>query len=97
MDESHPSLEDLLRLVPGARVIPVVWRDLEDGSLAALGAFPEKLLDPSWHRQTSYFERLQRDHPEELQAGLRRLEADVEAGTAPREPGRGTVLAATKS
>jgi SAM-dependent methyltransferase len=96
MDESHPSLEDLLRLVPGARVIPIVWRDLEDGSLAALGAHPEKLLDPTWHRQTSYFERLERDHPEELREGLRRLEADVEAGTAPRTPGRGTVLVVTK-
>jgi SAM-dependent methyltransferase len=97
MDVSHPSLEDLLRLVPGARHIPVVWRDLEDGSLAALGAFPEKLVDPTWHRQTSYFERLERDHPQELQEGLRRLEADIEAGTAPRTPGRGTVLVAEKS
>lgn len=96
MDESHPSLEELLRLVPGARTIPVVWRDLEDGSLAALGAHPEKLLDPTWHRQTSYFERLQRDQPEELREGLRKLEADVEAGTAPRTPGRGTVLALAK-
>src|SRR4029453_2597117 len=47
MDESHPALEELLRLVPGARVIPVVWRDLEDGSLAALGAFPEKRPAPA--------------------------------------------------
>jgi SAM-dependent methyltransferase len=92
MDESHPPLEDLLRLMPGARHIPVIWRDLEDGSLAALGAFPEKLADPTWHRQTSYFERLQRDHPEELREGLERLNAEIEAGTAPRTPGRGTVL-----
>jgi SAM-dependent methyltransferase len=96
MDESHPPLEDLLRLMPGARHIPVIWRDLEDGSLAALGAFPEKLADPTWHRQTSYFERLQRDHPEELREGLERLNAEIEAGTAPRTPGRGTVLVSVK-
>ena len=70
----------------------MVYRDLEDGSLGALGAYPEKLVDPRWHRQTSYFERLERDHPEELKAGLDRLERDIEAGTAPREPGTATVL-----
>jgi ubiquinone/menaquinone biosynthesis C-methylase UbiE len=97
MDESHPPLAELRRLMPKARVIPVVWRDLEDGSLAALGAFPENLVDPAWHRQTSYFERLDRDHPEELRQGLERLKAEIDAGTAPRTPGRGTVLVETKT
>jgi SAM-dependent methyltransferase len=96
MDESHPPLAELQRLLPGARVIRIVWSDLEDGSLAALGAHPEKLADPSWHRQTSYFERLQRDHAEQLREGLERLKADLDAGTAPRTPGRGTVLVAVK-
>ena len=96
MAESHPPLEAWLKLLPGAQRIPVVYDDLEDGSLAALGAYPEKLADPRWHRQTSYFERLGRDHPEELRAGLARLERDIEAGTAPRTPGGATVLAYEK-
>jgi hypothetical protein len=49
------------------------------------------------HRQTSYFERLERDHPAKLRAGLERLERDVAAGRGPRTAGRGTVLAWTKS
>jgi ubiquinone/menaquinone biosynthesis C-methylase UbiE len=96
MFESHPTLAQLLELVPGARRIEVVYRDLQDGSLGALAAYPEKLVDPRWHRQTSYFERLERDHPNELRAGLARLEADLAAGRAPRAPGPATVLAYTK-
>jgi SAM-dependent methyltransferase len=92
MDESHPPLNTLLQLLPGARHIQIVWSDLEDGSLAALGAHPEKLADPRWHSQTSYFERLKRDHPEELEAGLARLRRELEEGRAPNTPGRGTVL-----
>jgi SAM-dependent methyltransferase len=92
MDESHPPLDTLLQLLPGARHIQIVWSDLEDGSLAALGAHPEKLADPRWHSQTSYFERLKRDHPEELEAGLARLRRELEEGRAPNTPGRGTVL-----
>jgi SAM-dependent methyltransferase len=90
---SHLSLEEHLALLPGARRIEVIYSDLEDGSLGALAAHPEKLVDPRWHRQTSYFERLQRDHKEELEAGLARLRADIEAGRAPTSPGRATVLA----
>ena len=96
-EESHPKLAQLLELMPGARRIEIVYRDLEDGSLAALGAYPEKLVDPRWHRQTSYFERLERDHPEELKAGLDRLRDDLAKGTAPRTPGTASVLVATKA
>jgi hypothetical protein len=96
MAESHPKLADLLRLMPGARRIEVVYHDLVDGSLAALGAHPEKLVDPRWHRQTSYFERLEREHPQELRAGLDRLERELAAGTAPRTPGRASVLVAVR-
>jgi ubiquinone/menaquinone biosynthesis C-methylase UbiE len=96
MAESHPRLADLLELLPGARRIEVVYRDLEDGSLAALGAHPEKLVDPRWHRQTSYFERLAQDHPEEYEEGLARLRDDLKAGTAPRAPGRASVLVSVK-
>jgi SAM-dependent methyltransferase len=91
--ESHPSLAEQLAMLPGSRPLEVVFRDLEDGSLGALAAHPEKLADPSWHRQTSYFERLARDHAQELEAGLARLRSDIEAGCAPTTPGRGTVLA----
>jgi SAM-dependent methyltransferase len=93
---SHRTLEELLGHLPGARRIEVVFRDLEDGSLAALAAHPERVVDPRWHRQTSYFERLGRDHPDELRAGLARLRADVAAGRAPRKPGIATVLAYEK-
>jgi SAM-dependent methyltransferase len=96
MVESHPTLGELLASLPGARRIDVVYRDLEDGSLGALAAYPEKLVDPRWHRQTSYFERLERQHPDELRAGLARLERDIAAGAAPRTPGRATVLAYVK-
>jgi SAM-dependent methyltransferase len=94
--ETHSTRAELLALLPGARQIPVVFRDLEDGSLAALSAFPEKIVDPAWHRQTSYFERLERDHPDELRAGLARLRAEVDAGTAPRRPGLASVFAWVK-
>ena len=96
MAESHPKLEELLQLMPGARRIEIVYRDLEDGSLAALSAHPEKMADPRWHRQTSYFERLEREHPQELRAGLERLERELAAGTAPRTPGRAPVLVAVR-
>src|SRR3954453_18561336 len=93
MLESHPTLGELLAMLPGAHRIEVVFRDLEDASLAALAAYPEHLVDPAWHRQTSYFERLARDHPDELAAGLARLRDELAAGTAPRRPGLASVLA----
>jgi SAM-dependent methyltransferase len=96
MEASHPRLDELLELLPGARRIELVFRDLEDAGLAALSAFPEKLLEPDWHRQTSYFERLARDHPDELSAGLERLRADIESGNPPRGHGTATVLAWTR-
>ena len=93
---SHAPLAELSAMLPGARRIDVVYRDLEDGSLAALAGYPERLADPRWHRQTSYFERLERDHAAELRDGLARLRADLEAGRAPNTPGRATVLAYEK-
>ena len=96
MLETHSTRDEVLAMLPGARRIDVVYRDLVDGSLAALQAFPEKIVDPAWHRQTSYFERLQRDHPDELRAGLARLRDDVEAGSAPRRPGLASVYAWAK-
>jgi SAM-dependent methyltransferase len=96
MDASHPPLAELLAELPDARRIDVVFRDLDDASLAALSAFPEKVLEAGWRGQTSYFERLTRDHPNELRAGLERLRADIDAGRAPAGQGTATVLAWTR-
>jgi demethylmenaquinone methyltransferase/2-methoxy-6-polyprenyl-1,4-benzoquinol methylase len=96
MDRSHPGLQELLDHLPGARRLPLEFHDLEDASLAALAAHPEKLLEPRWRRQTSYFERLERDHPDELRAGLERLRAAVDRGEPPRSKGTASVLAWAK-
>jgi SAM-dependent methyltransferase len=96
MDASHPPVAELIARLPGARRIELVFRDLEDASLAALSAFPEKLLEAGWRGQTSYFERLARDHPDELTAGLERLRADIDAGNPPHGQGTATVLAWTR-
>src|SRR5262245_52809964 len=93
---SHQPLAELLALLPGARRIEVRFRDLEDGSLAALSAYPDKIVEPEWHRQTSFFERLARDHPDELAAGLARIRAELAEGSAPNEPGLASVLAWSK-
>jgi SAM-dependent methyltransferase len=93
MESSHPRRDELLALLPGARRIEVVFRDLEDASLSALAAYPEHVIDPAFHRQTSYFERLERDHPDELRAGLERLKSDLAADRAPRAHGVASVLA----
>lgn len=76
--------------------VAALSEDLEDASLAALSAHPEKVLDERWRTQTSYFERLQRDHPQELHAGLERLRERIADGDAPSRPGRASMLAWTK-
>jgi SAM-dependent methyltransferase len=95
---SHPTLAQLCDAFPppAPRRLPVVFADLQDGSLAALGAHPERVLDAGFRRQTSYFERLERDHPDELARGLARLERELAEGRAPREAGPATVLAWTR-
>jgi demethylmenaquinone methyltransferase/2-methoxy-6-polyprenyl-1,4-benzoquinol methylase len=96
MAASHPALDQLRAHLPGARRIPLEFHDLEDASLAALAAHPHRVLEQRWRRQTSYFERLERDHPDELRAGLERLRADVERGDPPRSAGTASVLAWAK-
>ncbi len=96
MQASHQPVSELLALLPGARRSEIVLDDLTDGSLAALAGHPEKVLEQQWRAQTSYFERLQRDNPAELDAGLRQLASDVAAGRATRRPGRASVLAWSK-
>ncbi len=96
MLQTHVRLGDILAELPGARRIPVVFEDLQDASLAALLGHPQLLLEPGWRAQTSFFERLERDHPQELRAGLERLAADVRGGRAPSRPGRASVIAWVK-
>jgi hypothetical protein len=64
--------------------------------MAAMLGQPELLLDRKRRAQTSYFERMQRDHPQELREGLARLEGDLRSGTAPRRSGRASVVAWVK-
>jgi SAM-dependent methyltransferase len=93
MELTHTPLRELLAALPGARHIPVVYDDCHDGSMAALLGHPELLLDPSRRAQTSFFERMERDHPDELRAGLRRLDRELREGRAPRRAGGASVLA----
>lgn len=96
MQTSHIPASDLLALLPGVRREQIVLDDLRDASLAALAAHPEKVLEQQWRAQTSYFERLGRDDPQELAAGLRHLAAAVADGSAVRRPGYASVLSWTK-
>ena len=92
MRETHPPLSELLTLLPDARLHPITFRDLKDASLAALASHPEKLLDERWRAQTSFFERLQQERPNELAQGLRLIEQQLAAGRVPNRPGHGSLL-----
>lgn len=92
MDETHRPLEEYMRELPGGERRELLLDDLADASLAALSSRPDLMLDPAWRSQTSYFERVQRDHPEELASGLARLEEAVSRGEAPDSPGRASLL-----
>lgn len=96
MEATHPPLAAILTELPGARVLYFEFEDMEDASLAALSADPARVIDAAETGATSYFERLQRDHPGELEEGLARMRADVAAGRAPRRAGSATVLGWTK-
>jgi SAM-dependent methyltransferase len=96
MEATHPPLAAILTELPGARVLYFEFEDMEDASLAALSADPARVIDAAERGATSYFERMQRDHPGELEEGLARMRADVAAGRAPRRAGSATVLGWTK-
>lgn len=83
--------------LPGARLSTLEFEDTEDASLAALSGEPERLVEAAENGATSYFERMQRDHKNELRSGLTRLCADIADGRAPRRPGTATLLSWTKS
>jgi demethylmenaquinone methyltransferase/2-methoxy-6-polyprenyl-1,4-benzoquinol methylase len=96
MEATHPPRAAILDELPGARLVAFQFEDLEDASLAALSAEPRRLLEAAERGRTSYFERMQRDHADELQAGLARLREDIAAGRAPKRAGTATVLSWTK-
>ncbi len=96
MEATHAPLADVLTELRGADRLVVRYEDMSDMSLAALHSYPHLMLEERWRSQTSYFERMQRDHPDELKAGLERLAADLKAGTAPARPGLASVIAWTK-
>jgi hypothetical protein len=77
------SLAQFRRKLPGARVIPFLFDDLSDASIGALCAFPEAMLDPDLRRQTSFFSRLEREHPGQLATGLTTLSSWLGSGRRP--------------
>jgi SAM-dependent methyltransferase len=95
MRATHMPLAHLFAELPNAWRVPVVYDDVQDGSMAAMLARPELILDPTRRAQTSYFERMQRDHADELAAGLSRLERELRAddGSAPTQAGHASVVA----
>jgi SAM-dependent methyltransferase len=96
MDASHPPLAMFLDELPGADTVSFQFNDLTDANLAALSSQPERLIEAARRGDTSYFERMQRDHPEELRAGLIRIKEDTDSGRIPRHSGTATLLAWTK-
>lgn len=92
MEATHPPRRAILEDLPGARLIDFQFEDIEDASLAALSTDPERVLEAGQRGATSYFERMQRDHPDELRVGLARLREEIAAGCAPRRAGTATVL-----
>lgn len=96
MAATHPPLSAFLEQLPGAQVVKFRFEDMEDASLAAVSADPRRVVEAAEAGETSYFERMQRDHLDELRAGLERLRADIDTGRAPRRAGTATVLSWTK-
>ena len=96
MEATHPPRSAFLSDLPGSNVVSFRIEDMDDASLAALSADPERVLAAAQRAQTSFFERMRRDHPTELRAGLARLQDDIAADRAPRRAGTASVLSWTK-
>jgi len=77
-----------------AGLLPDYSRQAEhyDDTRSCVSAHPRRVLEAGEVGATSYFERMQRDHRDELRAGLVRLRQDIELGRAPRRAGTATVL-----
>jgi SAM-dependent methyltransferase len=96
MVATHPSRAIIVAELPGARLTTLEFSDMEDASLAALSADPKRLVQAAMSGATSYFERMQRDHPDELRDGLARLRTDIVEGRAPQRAGTATLFSWTK-
>jgi demethylmenaquinone methyltransferase/2-methoxy-6-polyprenyl-1,4-benzoquinol methylase len=96
MEATHPPRAALLEELPGAEFTSFELTDMADASLAALSADPGRVLRAAERGDTSYFERLTRDHPQELREGLEHLRHDIAAGRAPRRPGTATIVSWVK-
>jgi demethylmenaquinone methyltransferase/2-methoxy-6-polyprenyl-1,4-benzoquinol methylase len=96
MRTTHPPRALFLGELPGAEVAELHFEDMTDASLAALSADPRRVLAAAEAGATSFFERMRRDHPDELEAGLARLRDDIAAGRAPARSGTASVLSWTK-
>jgi ubiquinone/menaquinone biosynthesis C-methylase UbiE len=91
--DTHPRLAEFRAHLPGATASRLRLGDVTDATLAALAGHPKLILERRWRSQTSYFERLERDHPRELRAGLERLAADLENGRIPQaQAGSATLI-----
>jgi hypothetical protein len=66
-------------------VTPLLYTDVVDGSMAALCRRPELLVDRDVARQTSFVEWASDHAPDELEAGLDRLGADLATGLRPQD------------
>ena len=88
IEATHPPRAAILEELPGARLFAFEFEDMQDASLAAISADPNRVLEAAERGETSYFERMWRDHPEELRAGIARLREDI-GPIGPRSvPGR---------
>jgi len=82
---AHQPLAELRSGLPGAKLVPLHYHDVVDGSLAALCRVPELVLDPDRRRQTSFFEKAADLDPDELESGIAQLEADLASGARPQD------------
>jgi hypothetical protein len=96
METTHPPRAAFLDELPGARTLSFDFTDLQDANLAALSTRPELLIEAAQSGRTSFFERMQRDHPEELDRGLAQIKEDIQRGRIPRYSGTATILSWTK-
>ena len=96
IEATHPPRSVMLDLLPGAELLEFEFVDMCDASLAALSADPGRVAQAAERGETSYFERMQRDHPGELRAGIAQLRRDIAAGAVAARAGSATVLSWTK-
>jgi ubiquinone/menaquinone biosynthesis C-methylase UbiE len=89
---SHPSLNELEALMPGVERIEVRIEDLNDASMTALAAHPELVLQKRWRSATSYFDRMEREHPDEFETGLAHLREMLAENRPPHWPGSCSLL-----